>query len=248
MLTPNTTHHIYEISINTPEFSTKFNDKLNNLSYNTISITNKKPDTPILEIIHKIQKNKPELQIIPYYSLKYHQKSDLDQTTQEFLQHLVAFQKLNILETLIISGVPKPKYDSLSILQNLKTLYTAQVLPRIAIAYNPFLIARELEVENTRLFKKLQTGIVNSVYFQIGIDINIIQKAVLELREIQPNIKIYLSLINPTPTRLAQLRYRPWKGVYLATEYLSSTETANNINQSIYNLANEMQLGIIQGE
>lgn len=244
----NTSNHIYEISINTTEFSTKFNDKLNNLSYNTISITNKKPETPILEIINKIQQNKPKLQIIPYYSLKYHQKSDLDQTTQEFFQHLVAFQKLNIPETLIISGVPKPKYDSLSILQNLKTLYTDQVLPKIAIAYNPFLIARALEVENIRLFNKLQTGIISSVYFQIGIDINIIQKAVLELRKIQPNIKIYLSLINPTPSRLAQLRYRPWKGVYLATEYLSSTEIANNINQSIYDLANTMQLGIIQGE
>jgi hypothetical protein len=244
----NTNNHIYEISINTTEFSTKFNDKLNNLSYNTISITNKKPETPILEIINKIQQNKPKLQIIPYYSLKYHQKSDLDQTTQEFFHHLVDFQKLNIPETLIISGVPKPKYDSLSILQNLKVLYKSQELPRIAIAYNPFLKAGELETENTRLFNKLQTGIVSSVYFQIGIDINIIQKAVLELRKIQPNIKIYLSLINPTSSRLAQLRYRPWKGVYLATEYLSSTETANTINQSIYDLANTMQLGIIQGE
>ena len=248
MTATDTPNNIYELSINTTEFSPKFKDKLKTLTFNTISITNKKVDTPILEIISKIQQNKPELQIIPYYSLKYHQRSDLDQTTQEFFHNLVEFQKSNILETLLISGVAKPKYDSLNVLQNLKTLYTTQTLPRIAVAYNPFLTNQELEVENNRLLNKLQTEIVSSVYFQIGIDINIIKKAVLNLRKIQPNIKIYLSLINPTPTRLAQLRYRPWKGVYLSKNYLSSSETANNINQSIYNLASTMQLGIIQGE
>jgi hypothetical protein len=54
--------------------------------------------------------------------------------------------------------------------------------------------------------------------------------------------------MNTTPTRLAQFNYRPWKGVYLPKEYLQSVNIAIKINKSIYNLAKELNVSIIQGD
>ena len=240
--------NIYELSINTTKFSHKLINILNTTIYNKISITNKTNNIPIIEIINKIQKINPKLEIIPYYSLKYNQKSTLTQTTKELLKQLQEFKKLNIKEILLISGVPKPKYDSIEVLKTLKSLYESNTLPNIAIAYNPFLTELDFKDENARIIKKLKTGIINSVYLQIGIDVNIIKQAVLYLRELQPNLNIYLSLINPTPSRLSKLKYRPWKGVYLSQKYLESSKVAKEINLSIYKLASKMKLGIIQGE
>jgi hypothetical protein len=241
-------HIIYELSINTLEFSTQLEHALQTTQYSSISITNKKPKTPSIEIITKIQNLNPKLHIIPYYSLKYHQKKTLLDTTREFVNYLKTLYKMEIKETLLVSGVPKPKYDSLLILKNLKDLGISDQIPKIAISYNPFLSSMDLELENTRIQEKIQTGLISSIYFQIGVDLEIIREAVYKLRELDTNVKIYLSLINPSISRLSQLRYRPWKGVYLPEQYLSSTKNANIINQSIYNLANEIQLGIIQGD
>jgi hypothetical protein len=244
----NNIQNIYELSIYDTNFSDKIKSKLNNVNYNKISITNKKFNTPIIDIIKEAQEINSKLEIIPYYSLKYHQNKSLELTSQEFLQQLQEFYKLNIQEVLIISGVPKPKYHSLQVLQYLASIYNSQSLPRIAVAYNPFLTGIDSELENINLRDKIKTGIISSVYLQIGIDIPIIQKAVQNLRNLQSNLNIYLSLINPSPARLSQLKYKPWKGVYLPEEYLSSTQIATQINQSIYKLALEMNLGIIQGD
>ena len=103
-------------------------------------------------------------------------------------------------------------------------------------------------MENKAIQQKLESDIVSSIYLQIGIDLNIIQQAIQYLRNIQPKLNIYLSLMNPSLTRLTQFRYRPWKGVYLPEEYLKSTSNANTINQSIANLAKKLQIGIIQGD
>lgn len=241
-------HIISELSINTLEFSPRLESKLKSNNYTTISVTNKKPQTPSIEIITKIQELNPKLQIIPYYSLKYHQKNNLIDTTREFVKYLQTLYQMGVKEILLVSGVPKPKYDTISILQNLQKLGITEGLPQIAVAYNPFLRYPDLELENNRIYDKIKTGLISSIYFQIGIDTDIIQAAIHKLRELQANIKIYLSLINPTPTRLAQLKYRPWKGVYLPKQYLESTQNADIINQYIYNLASEMQLGIIQGD
>ena len=106
----------------------------------------------------------------------------------------------------------------------------------------------ELEIENQDIKNKLKSGIISSVYLQIGIDLPIIQKSVQYLRALQPNLDIYLSLMNPAPYRLAQFRYRPWKGVYLPEEYLQFPQYALNINNSNSQVAQTMQLGVIQGD
>lgn len=239
---------IYELSIYSTDFSDKLITQLSSPKLNTISITNKKFNTPILEIIKNIQNINPNLEIIPYYSLKYHQEKSLQDTTNALIKKLETYQKLSIKEILIISGNPKPKYNTIDVLNTLVKLYQTNQYPRIAIAYNPFLTGLELEMENTSIQNKLQSGIVSSVYLQIGIDLMTIKQSIKYLRRLQPQLNIYISLMNPSPTRLAQLRYRPWKGVYLPEEYVKSSNNAYNINQSITKLAKNMKIGIIQGD
>ena len=239
---------IYELSIYSIDFSDKLINKLASPTLDKISITNKQLHTPIVEIIKKIQVINPNLKIIPYHSFKYHQKASLQDTAHSLIKKLEEYQNINIKEILLISGSPKPRYNTIPVLDILATIYKIHQYPQIAIAYNPFLTGVELEIENQDIKNKLKSGIISSVYLQIGIDLPIIQKSVQYLRALQPNLDIYLSLMNPAPYRLAQFRYRPWKGVYLPEEYLQFPQYALNINNSIYQVAQTMQLGVIQGD
>lgn len=239
---------IHELTIYNINFSNKLIDKIANLKINKLAITNKEFNTPILEIIQKIKNINPKVEIIPYYSLKYHQKDSLQKSAQEFKNHLACFSDMGLKSILLISGIPRPKYESVLILEYLRQNYDKSKLIEISVAYNPFLKGLDLDVENDRIKNKLETGLVSAVYLQIGIDTDSIQNAVDYLRTIQPDVKIYLSLMNPTPSRLAKFRYRPWKGVYLPQEYINSAYQANKINNYLYKLAHDMDLGIIQGE
>jgi hypothetical protein len=239
---------IYELNIYSTDFSDKLISILSNSKINKISITNKKHNTPIIEIIKKIRDINPKLEIIPYYSLKYNQQSSTQANALACIEKLKAYQNLGIKEVLLVSGVPKSKYNTIQTLDALRTIYTSEQLPKIAVAYNPFLNGIELEMENTSIKSKLQSGIISSVYLQIGVDLKILRESIQYLIKLQPKLSVCISIINPTPTRLAQFNYRPWKGVYLPKEYLKSTTNAININQDIYRLAQELNINIIQGD
>ena len=237
---------IHEIVLKSQELELKSQSQLLSLETATISLPNKSKDISILDMINQIQQINPKLTIIPYYSLKFHQKKTLDETSQEFLSLLKQLIPLHIPKILLISGVPKSKYTTLDILSSIQSHYQ-DTYPRIAIAYNPFLSDEELEQENNLLTNKIKTGLISSVYLQIGIDIPTIQKAVTFIQSLQSDITIYISLMNPTPLRLAQFKYRPWKGVMVSQEYLASSQRAQEINQSLYQLAKELNIGVIQG-
>lgn len=238
---------IYEIVLTNQEFGPKLQSQLIDLDVATISLPNKSKDISILDSIHQIQSINPKLTIIPYYSLRFHQAKTLDETAKGLLSLLEQLASIHIPEILLISGVPKSKYTTLDILSFIQFRYQDNY-PHIAIAYNPFLSGEELQQENQLLKDKVKTGLVSSVYLQIGIDSDAIQQAVEYIRLLQPNTDIYISLMDPSPIRLAQFKYRPWKGVILSEEYLNSSQKAQEINQNLYNLAKKLNIGIIQGQ
>jgi hypothetical protein len=238
---------IHEIVLKSQDLEPKLQSQLLSLENATISLPNKSKDISILDMINQIQQINPKLTIIPYYSLRFHQAKTLDETAQEFLSLLEELSSIHIPEVLLISGVPKSKYTTLDILSFIQPHYQHNY-PRIAIAYNPFLSGEELEQENQLLQDKIKTNLISSVYLQIGIDTDAIQKGVDYIRLLRPNIDIYMSLMNPSPIRLAQFKYRPWKGVILSQEYLDSSQKAKEINQHLYDLAQKLNIGIIQGQ
>ncbi|MEX0596786.1 MAG: hypothetical protein WD512_09810, partial [Candidatus Paceibacterota bacterium] len=71
---------MYELSIYDVEFTYKVKSILSSPDISHISITNKKYNTPLLEIIKEIQNINPKLVITPYYSLKYQQQASLQDT------------------------------------------------------------------------------------------------------------------------------------------------------------------------
>lgn len=238
---------IHEIVLKDQEFDTKLQSQLIDLENAVISLPNKSKDISILDTIHQIQSINPKLTIIPYYSLRFHQAKTLDETAQEFLTLLEQLALFHIPEVLLISGVPKSQYTTIDIVSCIQPQYQDKY-PHIAIAYNPFLSDEELKQENQLLQDKIKTELISSVYLQIGIDNDAIQQAVEYIRLLQPNIDIYMSLMNPSPIRLAQFKYRPWKGVILSQEYLDSSQKAKEINQNLYDLAQRLNIGIIQGQ
>lgn len=238
---------IHEIVLKDQEFDPKLQSQFIDLENAIISLPNKSKSVSILDTIHQIQAINPKLAIIPYYSLRFHQAKTLDETAQEFLSLLEQLASLHIPEILLISGVPKSQYTTLDILSYIQPYYQDNY-PRIAIAYNPFFTDEELVQENQLLQEKLKTGIVSSIYLQIGINSDDIQQAVDYIRLLQPSSNIYISLMNPSPIRLAQFKYRPWKGVVLSEEYLDSSQKAQEINQHLYDLAQKLNIGIIQGQ
>jgi len=214
----------------------------------TISLTNKSARISNLECLQAIQTVNSDLTLIPYYALIHHQRVSAAETAQPYLTELKQYAELGVKDSLLVSGYPKPRHDSLSILKVIAPDYSHQEYPRLAVAYNPFLTGQAFLIEQHRLTEKIRTGIVASVYLQIGIDIMVIRSAVDWLREVEPPLDIYLSVMNPSKARLAQFKYRPWAGVHLSEAYLSSAEQARIINQQLYQLAQKLQIGIIQGE
>ena len=49
-------------------------------------------------------------------------------------------------------------------------------------------------------------------------------------------LEIYGSVFIPSKRLLAQMKFRPWNGVFLSEEYLSSVETATEITSSILDI------------
>ena len=47
------------------------------------------------------------------------------------------------------------------------------------------------------------------------------------------NIKLFGSILIPSKQFLARFKYRPWKGVYCSSEFLDSTDFANNVVKKI---------------
>jgi 5,10-methylenetetrahydrofolate reductase len=99
------------------------------------------------------------------------------------------------------------------------------------VAYNPHFdegsdaAAREFE----RLEKKMRGGLVCGVWFQIGSDVEKLERGLERVRDLAPDAEIYGSVFLPSKQLLARMKFRPWAGVFLSDEYLSSVERAEEI-------------------
>jgi len=98
---------------------------------------------------------------------------------------------------------------------------------RIGIAYNAYLKKYyEDTLERERLDKKLSSGLINSIWFQYGTDIKILQRDITYLKKAVKYEKLNLfgSLLIPSKQFIARFKFRPWKGVYISEKYLNSLD------------------------
>ena len=129
---------------------------------------------------------------------------------------------------------------------------------RFGIAFNPyFSFIEDIKEERKRLLDKLSSGLISSIWLQLGSDVKLLDKSVIFLKEnirrIYHNknrdIKLYGSLFVPSKQSLARFKFRPWKGVFFSNQYLNSVEKANFITNDILKIyaKNDIEL-LIESE
>ena len=80
--------------------------------------------------------------------------------------------------------------------------------------------------ERKNFERKISSGLINSVWFQYGTDINVLQKEVNYLYNEAKYQKLNLfgSLLIPSKQFIARFKFRPWKGVHISEDFLYSLE------------------------
>ena len=147
---------------------------------------------------------------------------------------------------LLISGSGKRKgLDTVTALEKLATSgpAAARDIP-LYIAFNPYLpTIEERKTEFERLRRKLmaEPGRITGIYLQMGTNFENLENGLDFLAKVQldvdkaclaaakeaPNWCIYGSVFVPSKKLVAQMKFRPWNGVFLSEEfYLSNLEAA----------------------
>ena len=185
--------------------------------------------------IKYISKNYQEFNVTYHYSL-YHQYSQNKEKSYQylldFLKNLHSNRNYNIL---LVSGSNKKKnFDAIYVLNKIKEEKNLKV--KFGIAYNPYLKKYYKDTsERERLDRKLASGLINSIWFQYGTDLEALKKEVTYLKGVAEYEKLNLfgSLLIPSKQFIARFKFRPWKGVYISEKCLCSLD-------EFYNFTNDL--------
>ncbi len=223
--------------INNIRFELTFKDisqlenKLNFCKFNNINYIN----IPCKGLIKKeffnstfdyISKNFGEFNVTFHYSLSHQYSKNRENSLQEFLNFVrKSFSNKNH-EILLVSGSNKKKnFDVISVLSDMKKEENLKV--KFGIAYNPYLKKYyNLTHERERYEKKISSGLIKSVWLQFGTDIKELEREVTYIKNGNKNEKLnlYGSLLIPSKQFVSRFNFRPWKGVHISRNYLSSLE------------------------
>tara|TARA_B100000945_G_scaffold131247_1_gene104748 strand:+ start:71 stop:916 length:846 start_codon:yes stop_codon:yes gene_type:complete len=183
----------------------------------------------------------PSIDIIPHFSILHEFRRNRLNTQDALIKFLQVVKYLGCKEALLVSGSQKRStLDSVSTLSFLKDnpLFYSEDFS-IGVAFNPYLPSLLFEEEIIRLKKKLQSGLVGSIWIQFGTDYKLLNERIKMLKNIidisikknstKSNINLFGSILIPSKQFLARFKYRPWKGVYCSGEFLNSVDYANNL-------------------
>jgi len=174
--------------------------------------------------IKYISKNYQEFNVTYHYSL-YHQFS---QNKEKSYQNLLDFLKNSYAnknyEILLLSGSNKKKnFEAINVLSKIKEEKILKV--KLGTAYNPYLKKYyEDTSERERFDRKFSSGLINSIWFQYGTDIKVLQNEVNYIKKVgkYKNLNLFGSLLIPSKQFIARFKFRPWKGVYISEKCLGS--------------------------
>tara|TARA_Y100001968_G_scaffold281546_1_gene278844 strand:- start:1389 stop:2231 length:843 start_codon:yes stop_codon:yes gene_type:complete len=199
----------------------------------------------LLNSIKISRKEFPNIDVIPHFSILHEFNRNRINTQASFINFLQFIKHLGCKEVLLVSGSQKKKtLDSLSTLSFLRDnpLFDKSNFS-IGVAFNPYLHSHLFDEEIDRLIKKLNSGIVKSIWIQFGTDCTLLHKRIEILKDIlnssvnsnseKSNIAIFGSILIPSKQFLARFKYRPWKGVYCSSEFLESVDFGINLIREI---------------
>jgi len=132
--------------------------------------------------INYISKNFQEFNVTYHYSLYHQYSKNKNKSYQDFLDFIKNSCTNRNYEILLVSGSNKKKnFDSIDALGFLKKEKNLKV--KLGIAYNPYLEKYYNDTsERERFDRKLSSGLINSIWFQYGTDIKVLQNEVIILK------------------------------------------------------------------
>ena len=212
----------------------------NNLYKINIPCKNNLKKEFLLNSIKIAREEFPALDVIPHFSILHEFKRNRINTLNSFIEFIKSVKSLGCNEVLLVSGSQKRStLDSVSTLNHLKdnTFFSNSDFS-IGVAFNPYLSSVLFEEEISKLEKKLQSGIVKSIWIQFGSDSKLLESRIDILKKLislsdkahskKSNIILFGSILIPSKQLLARFKYRPWKGVYCSNEFLESVDFARN--------------------
>lgn len=208
-----------------------------NLSFTTVEIclTNKSKEVDNLEIARKIKTKLPNIKVRSVYSIRVHGCRSRSMAVQLWDQYLIDSYRQNHKDILVVSGVPAPTQFS-----SIDALHYAQKYSgygfNFGVTFNPFLNSQE---EYGRLDKKITSGAVSEVFFQLGDNYLLLKKGLSYINKNYPDVKKYVSVLKPSTSILSKLKFMPWNGVFFSEKFLSSVENATEINDKLFRIAGE---------
>jgi len=178
-------------------------------------------------------------EVCPHYSIKFNSERAAEASLARFESFCESSAALGIRRLLLVSGSGSRTFDTIACLRAMRL--PAAHCPGIGVAFNPFFPERtDRERERARLRLKLGTGRVSSVWLQLGSDVALLEEGLSFLRtlalERQLSIELFGSVFLPSKRLLAQMRFRPWNGVFLSEEYLESVAAAEAITARVLRL------------
>jgi hypothetical protein len=177
--------------------------------------------------INYISKNFHEFNVTYHYSLYHQYSKNKYNSYQDFLDFIKNSHNNSNYEILLVSGSNKKKnFDSIDVLGSLKKEKNLKV--KLGIAYNPYLKKYyKISTERERIERKISSGLINSIWFQYGTDINVLHNEVNYLKKVAHDEKLNLfgSLFIPSKQFIARFKFRPWKEVYISERCLYSLES-----------------------
>jgi hypothetical protein len=242
----------------------RFLTTFNGCKFHSFNLANKDKNDPIVRNVESIKETFPKADICAHYSLKYNTAKTPELAFDRFRRFLGDVKDRGASEVLLVSGGGEKKiFNSLVCLRMLSDSLCGSfehIGVDLSVAYNPYFpdpAARILE--NQRLQDKLSTGIVSNVYLQFGSDIDLLKEGLDFLKTVCDGrrsssseskytgkpIKIIGSVFIPSKQLLARMRFRPWNGVFLSEEFLSSVEGAERIVKEMLSLYQQYDVELL---
>jgi hypothetical protein len=200
-----------------------------------VSLTNKNSDDDHIELAQKIRGVFPGVGISSTYSIKVRYKGSAEATVRHFLDYLDLVESEGLDEVLIVSGNPKRSLTTYTLLNRLYEVNRDFEI-KLGVAFNPFLEGDKLEVGKANLLGKLAAHPVETVYFQLGDDLDKLEQGLEFVSNLKKQGKcqqIVVSILNPSKQILKSLKFRPWHGVRYSGEFLESVDGAVEKNLEI---------------
>ena len=212
----------------------------------SINLPNKVKHEDVMSYVDVVRDIIADVDVVAHYSVKNNYVTDCSACAMKVRAFAMKLCDRGITRALLVSGSAaggRRANDAVEILRRLATDREHEEFRRdsrrlgflFECAFNPYFPKEEdLEREYARLEKKLASGLVGGIWLQLGSDCDALERALVRVKELcarstDAPVRMHGSVFVPSNQLLARMRFRPWNGVFLSKEYLSSVKSAEEI-------------------